>query len=138
MSGQCNREVGVDVSGLELVVAALVAGASAGLTDTASSAVRDAYAGLREAVHRRLAARSDDDVRVLDANDMEPEAWQARLSDVLSAGGVDRDEEVLAAARSLLQELETAGQQPRLNIVDAREAQGTQIGDHNTQTNTFR
>jgi hypothetical protein len=128
----------VDVSGLELVVAALAAGASAGLTDTASSAVRDAYAGLRAAVRRRLAARTEDDARILDASDVESEAWQAQLSDVLSASGADRDEEILAAARTLLQELETAGQRPRLNVVDAREAQGTQIGDHNTQTNTFR
>ena len=39
---------------VELVAAALAAGASAGLTDTARGAVQDLYTGLREAVRRRL------------------------------------------------------------------------------------
>ncbi|MGW2182964.1 hypothetical protein ACWCXX_33845 [Streptomyces sp. NPDC001732] len=125
------------MSGVELVVTALAAGASAGLADTASSAVRDAYTGLREAVRRCLAQRSEDDAQVLDASEVEPGVWQARLSELLFLCGVDRDEEVLEAAQSLLRELGAAGQQPRMNVVDAREARGAQIGDHNTQTNTF-
>nr|CEL20868.1 Membrane protein involved in colicin uptake [Kibdelosporangium sp. MJ126-NF4]CTQ98327.1 Membrane protein involved in colicin uptake [Kibdelosporangium sp. MJ126-NF4] len=116
---------------------ALTAGASAGLTATATSAIRDSYEGLRGAVRRRLAARSEEDAQVLDASETEPEQWQPRLGEVLAASGVDRDEEVLAAARTLLEQLEAAGQQPRVNVVDARGAKGAQIGDHNTQTNTF-
>ncbi|MFD7553811.1 MULTISPECIES: hypothetical protein [unclassified Streptomyces] len=125
------------MAGVELVVAALAAGASAGLTDTASSAVRDAYAGLREAVRRRLATRSGDSTRILEANEAEPGVWQARLSELLSISGVDQDEEILSAARSLLQDLGGVGDQTGVNVVDAREAKGVQVGDCNTQTNTF-
>jgi hypothetical protein len=125
------------MNGVELVVAALAAAASAGVTDTASSAIRDAYTGLRESVPRRLAARREDSARILEVSEVEPAVWQARLSELLSATGVDQDEEIVAAARSLLQDLSVAGQQARVSLVDAREARGVQVGDHNSQTNTF-
>ncbi|MFJ9820753.1 hypothetical protein ACIRU3_36900 [Streptomyces sp. NPDC101151] len=125
------------MSGVELVVAALSAGAAVGLTDTASSAIRDAYTGLRELVQRRLAARGEDSARLLEASEAAPGVWQARLSELLSVSGVDQDEEILAAARSLLQELSVAGLQGAVRHVDAREAKGLQVGDNNTQTNNF-
>ncbi|MFE3520874.1 hypothetical protein ACFXOD_04635 [Streptomyces sp. NPDC059161] len=119
------------MSGVELVVAALTAGASAGLTDTASSAVRDAYDALRQAVRRRLGA----DARILEAQESEPALWQAELTTVLAQADADRDQEVVAAAEALLREL---GRHPSAaNVVDARDAKGVQIGDGNTQTNTF-
>ncbi|MFD4661543.1 hypothetical protein ACFWP2_38720 [Kitasatospora sp. NPDC058444] len=126
------------MTGVELVVAALAAGASAGLTDTASSAVRDTYSGLREAVRRRLSARGEDSAHVLEASEAEPEVWQGRLHDELVESGAAQDTEILAAALSLLRELGTAGRQsPGAQRVDARDAKGVQIGDHNTQNNTF-
>ncbi|MER6004923.1 hypothetical protein ABT120_40685 [Nonomuraea angiospora] len=118
-------------------MAALAAGASAGITDTASSALQDTYAGLRDAVRRRLAKRGEDGAQVLDARGIDPAAWQVRLTEALVSCGVDRDEEVLEAARSLLRELGTTGSYPRVNIVDARESKGAQFGDNSTQTNTF-
>ncbi|MER5639415.1 hypothetical protein ABT095_20960 [Kitasatospora sp. NPDC002227] len=82
---------------MELVVAALTAGASAGLTETASSAVRDAYAGLREAVRRRLARRSEDDALVLAAHEAEPGVWEARLARVAARADDLRQAGELAA-----------------------------------------
>ncbi|WP_405496506.1 hypothetical protein [Streptomyces sp. NBC_00096] len=125
------------MTGVELVVAALAAGTSAGLTDTASSVIRDAYCDLREAVRRRLAARGAGSAHVLEAAEADPESWQGRLREELTASGADRDEEILAAALSLLRELGTAGPHAPAQVVDAREAKGVQIGDRNTQTNTF-
>ncbi|WP_225824742.1 hypothetical protein [Streptomyces naphthomycinicus] len=116
--------------GVELVMAALAAGASAGLTDTASSTVRDAYGALYEAVRRRLSAHGEE---VLDAAQVEPDAWEARLREELTASGVDRDQELLAAAEALWA-LVGAGGKYR---VDARGAKGVQVGDHSIQTNTF-
>jgi len=46
------------MTGVELIVAALAAGAAAGLTEATSGAIRDAYVGLRDAVRRRLAGSS--------------------------------------------------------------------------------
>ncbi|MDX3231864.1 hypothetical protein [Streptomyces sp. ME19-01-6] len=131
------------MNGVELVLAALSAGAAAGLTDTASSAVREAYAGLRELVRLRLAARGEGGVRVLEAGEsgeageVGSDAWRDRLRELLVAVGIDSDEEILAAARSLLRDIGLAEPRDGAGFVDARQAKGVQIGDHNTQTNTF-
>ncbi|WP_369233844.1 hypothetical protein AB5J56_18440 [Streptomyces sp. R21] len=128
------------MTGVELIVAALAAGASAGLTDTASSAVREACDGLREAIRVRLAARGDatadgnEALDVLDASEVEPGVWEARLRAALTAADADSDEGILAAARSLLK---AAGHTTGAYVVDASQAKGVQVGDHNTQTNTF-
>ncbi|MET9428958.1 MULTISPECIES: hypothetical protein [unclassified Streptomyces] len=115
---------------VDLVVAALAAGASAGLVDTASTAVRDAYGALREAVRRRMSARGEE---VLDAEQVEPEVWEARLREELIASGADRDRELLAAAQNLWALVRPEGKYH----VDTRGAKGVQIGDHSTQNNTF-
>ncbi|MFG2819891.1 hypothetical protein ACGFX4_10740 [Kitasatospora sp. NPDC048365] len=119
----------------ELVVAALAAGASAGVRETVSLAVRDTYEGLRDAVRRRLALRGGQAEEVLDTVETEPGVWEARLTAELSAAGIDRDPAVVEAARELLARLDesTSGKY----AVDAREAKGVQVGDHGTQTNTF-
>ncbi|MEU9987746.1 hypothetical protein AB0E10_13230 [Streptomyces sp. NPDC048045] len=125
------------MTGVELVLAALAAGASAGVTETAGSAIHDAYAGLRESVRRRLAERGESAVRILSASEAAPGAWQARLGEELTAAGVDRDEEVVAAARALLAQLGLRRQEGSGYSVDAREAKGVQVGNQNHQTNTF-
>jgi len=125
------------MAGVELVAAALVAGATAGLTDVAGGAVRDAYQSLRDAVRRRLAKHGDDGEGVLAANEADSGAGQDGLRAALSAAGVDQDEEILAKARALVDALRAAGLQSGTNVVDAQNAKGVQVGDRNTQTNTF-
>lgn len=117
------------MSAVEVIAAALAAGAGAGLTGTASAAVQDAYAGLKDLLRRRVGGPA------LEADETEPGVWQARLGDALTASGAADDERILAAARQLL-----ALADPALSAtyqVDLREAKGVQVGDHNTQTNTF-
>jgi hypothetical protein len=118
---------------VDLVVAALAAGATAGLTASASSAVQDLYGALREAVRKRFAAGGE--ASVLD--DVESEGWRGRLGELVSAAGADRDEEILAMARALLQEIGATDSSGSTNVVDARGAQGVQVGDRNRQNNTF-
>ncbi|WP_406176621.1 hypothetical protein [Streptomyces sp. NBC_00996] len=89
----------------ELVAIALATGAADGLTDTGRGAVHDLYAGLREAVRRRLAGAGGNSagggygVRVLDAYESDPDVWRTRLLLVLTGSGVETDEEILAAVR---------------------------------------
>jgi hypothetical protein len=98
---------------VELIVAALAAGAGAGVTDTVSGAIKDAYAGFKGLLARRLGGADPaghDQVRqALDGQETEPGVWQARLGDDLTASGADGDEEILAAARQLLGLLDPAG-----------------------------
>ncbi|MEU7802513.1 hypothetical protein AB0B10_24955 [Micromonospora arborensis] len=89
------------MSGLELIVAALAAGASAGVTNTATAAVQDAYAGLKKALRGRL-GDSTDAWQVLESDETQPDVWRARLGDQLITSGAFENADILAAARRLL------------------------------------
>ncbi|MGH3569434.1 MAG: RIP homotypic interaction motif-containing protein [Pseudonocardia sp.] len=117
---------------MTLVLTALAAGASAGLTGTATRGISDAYAELKGLLRRCFVGR---DPKALDADETEPEAWRTRLGGQLTAADVD--DEVRAAAERLLAATDPAGSQAGKYTVDVREAKGVQVGDNNTQDNTF-
>ncbi|MGK5738903.1 hypothetical protein [Micromonospora sp. URMC 103] len=120
------------MSNVELIVAALGAGATAGLTDTASLAVKDAYAGLKRLLRPWMRGEAR---QALEANETEPEVWDARIGQELTSSGAAEEEEILAAARRLLAlaNTKTGGKYQ----VNASQANGVQVGDSNTQTNNF-
>ncbi|MFD9539828.1 hypothetical protein [Streptomyces sp. NPDC060022] len=106
---------------VELVATAFATGAAAGLTGSARGTVHDLYAGLREAVRRRLAGAGAGSggvggggygVRVLDAYETDPDVWRTRLLQVLAGSGVETDEEILAAARAVLRAERPTGRIP--------------------------
>lgn len=121
---------------ISLIVGALAAGAATGLTDTATGAVKDAFAGLRDLVRRRLAGRRAAET-VLAEHERAPQVWQAPLSAELVAVGADTDAHIIAAAQRVMALVDEAGSAAGKYLVDLRGAQGVQVGDHNTQTNTF-
>jgi hypothetical protein len=89
------------MTGIEMIVAALVAGGSAGVTGAASAAVTDAYTGLRDALRHRFVGRAEAE-QVIDAGIADADALSAQLGPDLVASGADQDEVVLAAASHLL------------------------------------
>lgn len=125
------------MTGVELIIAALAAGATAGASDSASAMVRDAYEGLRDVLRRRLAGCAEGAVQALDATVADPAVWQARIGDDLTAHGVDRDEEILAAAEHLLDQLDPDRSRFGKYRVDLREAKGVVVGDQAVQINHF-
>jgi len=121
---------------ITLIVTALAAGAALGVKDAASSAVKDAYAGLKALAKRRLAGRPDAEV-VLARHEHAPQTWQAPLLAELGEAGADRDRDLVAAAQALMNLVDAAGARAGKYTVDVRGAQGVQIGDHNRQDNVF-
>jgi len=119
-----------------LIVTALAAGAASALQDGMSAAVRDAYARLRAAVRKRLAGRPDGEL-VLARHETAPKAWQAPLHAELSGAGAGDDASLTAAAQALMQLLDAAGAQAGKYAVTVSRSQGFQVGDKNTQANTF-
>jgi hypothetical protein len=117
------------LSGLELIAAALAAGASAGLSNTATAAVQDAFNGLKQLLGRRLRGRE----QALEAAETEPGVWAALLGEELTASGATADDEVIEAAERLL----SLVRQQNTYQVDLRDAKGVQVGDHNVQHNRF-
>jgi hypothetical protein len=119
-----------------LIVTALAAGAASALQDGASAAVKDAYALVRALVTRRFAGRPKGEL-VLAEHEAAPQTWQAPLAAELSAAGADCDAGLVAAAQALMSLVDEAGTRSGKYAVSVRDSQGVQVGDHNTQTNTF-
>jgi hypothetical protein len=121
---------------VELVMTALSAGAGAGMKDVASTAVHDAYAGLKDLVARRLAGREDGEL-VLARHEQAPQTWDAPLAAELVAGGAGGDAHLVAAAQAVLDLLDPAGARAGKYQVSMSGSQGVQVGDRNVQHNTF-
>lgn len=121
---------------ITLIVTALAAGAALGITDTASSAIKDAYAGLKALVRKRLGGRPDAEL-VLARHEQAPQTWRAPLMAELDEAGAGHDADLVAAAEVLMRLVDEAGARAGKYTVDVRGAQGVQIGDRNTQHNVF-
>jgi hypothetical protein len=121
---------------ITLIVTALAAGAALGITNTASSAVMDAYTTLKALVAKRLGGKPDAEL-VLAEHEKAPETWHAPLMAKLTEAGADRDGDLVAAAQVLMSLIDGSGAGTQKYTVDAQGAQGVQIGDGNRQDNVF-
>ena len=119
-----------------LIVTALAAGAASALQDGTAAAVKDAYVRLKVLVKKRFANHPDGEL-VLARHERAPQTWEAPLAAELSAAGAEGDAELAAAAQALMSLVDEAGSRSGKYVVAVRDAQGVQVGDHNTQTNTF-
>jgi len=119
-----------------LIVTALAAGAASALQDGASSAVTDAYARVKALVMRRFANRPKGEL-VLAEHEAAPQVWEAPLAAELSAAGAGGDADLVAAAQALMGLVDQAGSRSGKYVVAVGGSQGVQVGDRNTQTNTF-
>ncbi|MDX8141232.1 hypothetical protein SK854_03855 [Lentzea sp. BCCO 10_0061] len=127
---------------VDLVVAALVAGAAAGTGEVATAAVRDAYEGLKSLTRKALGhspADADEEERAgLEMELAAPEAHRAELKQALSSSEVEVDAELVTAAQRVLTLVDpegaAAGKYANMVVQDNK---GVQVGDHNTQTNSF-
>ena len=130
---------------ISLVVGALVAGASAALKDTASQAVKDAYQGLRTlVVHYWMKGTEGTDTAkeaeakvLLDNLEEDPNTYQVPLEKKLTKVMPQVDRDLVEKAQQVYQLLDEAGFSAGKYKVSMGNAQGVQIGDFNTQTNTF-
>ncbi|MFJ9782602.1 hypothetical protein ACIRSS_23680 [Amycolatopsis sp. NPDC101161] len=130
------------IESVELVVAALAAGAK----ETASTAVKDAYAGVKSLTVRTLRRAEPAPAEVVErveadavasAGDESGAAGRRKLTAALTAADAGADEELVAAALKVLELTDPDGTQAAKYRVLLHGNKGVQIGDHNTQTNTF-
>ena len=119
-----------------LVVTALAAGAASALQDGASASVKDAYARVKALAKKGLADHPAGEL-VLDQHEATPQVWGAPLTAELTAAEAATDTELVAAARALMELVDGAGSLGGKYAVTISNSQGVQVGDHNTQTNTF-
>ncbi|MBU2664540.1 hypothetical protein KOI35_13640 [Actinoplanes bogorensis] len=108
------------MSELDVIVAALAAGAAAGASNTATAAVTDAYNTLKSLVAKRLGSRAEKPI--LSAHELEQ---------ALEESGALADPEIVRQAHALLKA--TRRPPAQVTIIDS---QGVHTGDGD-QTNYF-
>src|SRR5690242_2362717 len=91
-----------------LIVTALAAGAAAARQDGAKSAVKTAYARLRELAKKRFEDPANGEY-VLDKHAAAPRLWRAPLEGELVKADAGRDRDLLTAARELMKMLDPRG-----------------------------
>jgi hypothetical protein len=121
---------------VSLIVAALAAGASAALKDTAAQAVKDAYGGLKSLLKRKVADKPLAQ-EVIEKHEEAPEIWEKPLQDELGKAGLADDEEVVRAAQRLLALVDPAGAQAGKYNVTIAGGKGIVVGDHARVEMTF-
>src|SRR3954453_5048521 len=84
-----------------LIVTALAAGAEAALQDGAKSAVKTAYARLRELAKKRFKDPANGEY-VLDKHAAAPQLWRAPLEGELVGAGAASDRDLVTAAGGLM------------------------------------
>ncbi len=120
-----------------LILTALIAGATASIQATASEAIKDAYAGLKTLLQRKFAGKSSAEVALAE-HEKKPDIWKAPLAQGLKETEADQDQDIIAAAKQLIQLAQAqSGDKKNTTITFQGPAQGTNIGDHNTITQTF-
>lgn len=89
---------------VSLVVAALIVGATTGLGETTSTAVKDAYGALKSKLRSVFAGDSSAEL-VLAEHELDPDTYEAPLRKKLEAAGVadlDEDDDLVMAAQEVL------------------------------------
>lgn len=85
------------------IIAAATAGAAAGLTDTAKTAITDSYNGLKGLLQHKFGEQSEV-VKAVAHAEADPD-YQPVLEGKVKKSGADQDAEVLAAAKALLEKI---------------------------------
>ncbi|MFC7381722.1 hypothetical protein [Sphaerisporangium rhizosphaerae] len=123
-----------------LIVTALAAGASSGviegLAGTVKESVNAAFAKLLDLARRRFEGNAGAEV-ILSEHQNDPAAYEAPLAKKLAAAGAADDAELLAAATALMELLDRSGASSGRYNVKINDSKGVQVGEGNTQHNTF-
>lgn len=112
---------------ISLIIAALIAGATAATKDTAEKAVKDAYEGLKTLIKSKF----EGDPIGYGLVDAEPEKikkGEGLLKDSIKNAGVDQDKEVLKAAKKIMEKEDPEGASTGKYNIKAEQIKGI-VGD---------
>jgi len=119
---------------LAMILAALAAGAAKAAQETAGTAIKDAYNGLKALVQQRLAGKPLAAAAV-EHHAAEPAAAEAVLRPALQASGAADDAALVQAAKQLLQLTDPGGR--RYSVEVHGDVHGQVQGDHAQVTMNF-
>ena len=115
---------------VELILAALIAGATAAAKDTAGVAVKDAYEGLKNLIKQKFGDKTDL-VDAVDKLEKKPdsEARKATVKEEIETAKVAGDPEILKLAQDLLDKAKgEPGGQEIINQTQTNTVSGVNVG----------
>jgi hypothetical protein len=119
------------------IFAALAAGAAAAAKDTASAAVKDGYEGLKQLLRKKFTGRVTES-NAVDAHANAPEKAEEILRPAMKEVAADRDDELIAAAKALLESADDSGAvRARYALTVEGDVQGLVQGNHNRVNMNF-
>jgi hypothetical protein len=119
------------------IFAALAAGAAAAAKDTASAAVKDGYEGLKQLLRKKFTGRVTES-NAVDAHAIAPEKAEEILRPAMKEVAADRDDELIAAAKALLESADDSGAvRARYALTVEGDVQGLVQGNHNRVNMNF-
>ena len=121
---------------VSVVLAALAAGATAATKDTASQAVKDAYAGLKALVKKRFEKRPQAELALAEY-EKDTDTWKKPLQKSLVETGADQDETLVRQAQQVLKLVNPQQASQGKYNVQIGEGKGVVIGDNAQVTQTF-
>ena len=86
---------------LSLIIAALAAGATAGIQGVAGDAIKEAYQGLKELIQRKFVGNRKAEM-TLEEYEKRPEVWEEPMKTAIQETGIDKDQEIVQRAQKLL------------------------------------
>ena len=122
------------ITALSSAAGPAVKGAAHGI---AQGSAQEAYNDLKSLIKRKIKSipRAE---WVLEDYEKKPTVYEEALKDKLAEAGADKDEEIIKKAQELLKQLkpeDSAADKYKMEF--QAEVKAAQIGDRNTQTNTF-
>jgi hypothetical protein len=123
------------VDPITLIATALAAGVSAAVKDTAGQAIKDAYESLKGLIRRKFGSKPI--AEAVEQHEAAPDAGRESLKTALADAGADRDEEILAAAKKVLELADPEGAAKGKYNVTISGSKGVVVGDNATVTQTF-
>ncbi|MBE8988930.1 hypothetical protein [Nostoc sp. LEGE 12450] len=93
---------------ISMIIAALSAGAIAATKDTAGTAVKDAYQGLKTLIKKKFESEPKAQM-VLEEHETDPETYEAPLKKKLAEAGADKDGEIIKAAEEVMKKEDPQG-----------------------------
>ncbi|HEX3640882.1 MAG TPA: hypothetical protein VHV10_06295 [Ktedonobacteraceae bacterium] len=121
---------------VSVILAALASGAIAAAQDTASQAMKDAYAGLKALVQKRFEKKPHAEM-ALTEYEKDTDIWEKPLQKSLVETGADQDEAIVRQAEQILKLVHPQQASQGKYNVQIGEGKGIVIGDHAQVTQTF-
>lgn len=120
-----------------LILTALSAGASAGLKDTASQAVKDTYNGLKTLIQNKFAGKPTAELALVEY-EADPDTYEKPLKKALTEVHVDQEKDIIEAAQQLMTLVQPQqAAMGKYNIQITGNIQGYAQGDNQQVTMNF-